>query len=62
VATGERRKLTLTPARRKALRVQGQYMGLLRGLKPRARLQAKAVAKKQGIAAALEFARKARKR
>jgi len=32
-----RRKLVLSPARRAALKVQGEYMGLVRRLKPRER-------------------------
>ncbi len=30
-----RRKLTITPARRAQLKLQGQYLGYMRGLKPR---------------------------
>src|SRR5688572_2173301 len=30
-----RRKMTITPKRRAALKLQGRYMGMMRGMKPR---------------------------
>lgn len=53
-----KRKLKLSPARRAALKVQGQYMGYLRGLKPAQKKSVKAVAAAKGIAAAVVAARK----
>jgi hypothetical protein len=52
-ATGQKRKLKVTPARRDALKVQGRYLGLLRGLKPRDRARVKAIAKSQGVSVAV---------
>ena len=37
-----RRKLTLTPQRRTQLKLQGQYMGYMRQLKPRQKAQVRA--------------------
>jgi hypothetical protein len=53
-----RRKLTLTPARRAALKLQGQYMGYMRKLKPKQKAQVKAVREKMGIRAAIGAARR----
>lgn len=53
-----KRKLKLSPARRAALKVQGQYMGYLRGLKPAQKKSVKAVAAAKGMAAAVIAARK----
>ena len=52
------RKLKLSPARRAALKLQGQYMGYLRNLKPRYKAQAKALRETKGIRAAIVLARK----
>lgn len=52
-----RRKLTLTPARHAALKLQGQYMGHVRGLKPRQKAVVKAVKVKKGILVAIGVAR-----
>jgi hypothetical protein len=52
------RKLRLSPARRAALKLQGQYMGYMRGLKPGQKKSVKAVAAARGIAAAVVMARK----
>jgi hypothetical protein len=57
-AVRPKRKLTLTPARSKALKVQGQYLGLLRGLGQRDRARVTAIAKEQGVAAAVTLGRK----
>ncbi len=53
-----RRKLNLSPARRAALKLQGQYMGYMRGLKPAEKNKIKAVAASKGVGAAVEAARK----
>lgn len=52
------RKLNLSPERKAALKVQGQYMGYLRGLKPRQKTQVKALAARRGMKAAVVLARK----
>jgi len=53
-----RRRLTLTPARRAALKLQGQYMGYMRKLKPRQKAVVKALREKKGIRAGIAAARK----
>ncbi len=53
-----RRKLTLSPARRAALRLQGQYMGYTRGLKPAQKKRVKALAASKGVAVAVKLARR----
>lgn len=53
-----RRKLRLSPARRAALKLQGQYMGYLRSLKPRQKARVKAVRAKNGVRAAITLAKK----
>jgi hypothetical protein len=60
--TARRRKLRLSPERRAALKEQGQYMGYLRGLKPRQKTQVKALRVTKGIRAALRLAQKLAKR
>lgn len=57
VATKPRRRLRLSPQRRAALKLQGQYMGYLRGLKPRQKARVKAVAAARGVRAAVAVAR-----
>lgn len=52
------RKLNLSPARRAALKLQGQYMGYMRGLKPRPKARVKALAASKGVRAAVALARK----
>jgi len=52
------RKLKLSAERRAALKLQGQYMGYLRNLKPRQKAQAKALRETKGIRAAIALARK----
>ena len=53
-----RRKLKLSPARRAALKLQGQYMGYMRGLKPAQKKSVKALAASKGVSAAVALARK----
>ncbi|HZE89166.1 MAG TPA: hypothetical protein VE404_06440 [Verrucomicrobiae bacterium] len=50
--------LRLTEARRKALKLQGVYMGTMRGLKPRQRAQVKKVRAEKGIRAAIAVAKR----
>ena len=57
-AAKPKRKITNTPALKAARVMQGRYMGRLRKLAPRDRKRAKAVAKKQSVAAAVKFADK----
>jgi hypothetical protein len=52
------RKLKLSPARRAALKLQGQYMGYMRGLKPRQKARVKALAASKDIRAAIALARR----
>lgn len=52
------RKLKLSPARRDALKLQGQYMGYMRGLKPRQKARVKALAASKNIRAAISLARR----
>jgi len=52
------RKLTLSPERRRALKLQGQYMTAVRALKPQKKAQVKAVRESQGFPAALALARR----
>lgn len=56
------RKLRLSPARRSALKLQGQYMGHLRTLKPRQKARVKQLRTTRGVRAAIEFARRLAKR
>ncbi len=53
-----RRKLKLSAERRAALKLQGEYMGFLRGLKPRQRSQVKALRAAKGFGRAVALARK----
>jgi hypothetical protein len=43
------RKLTLSPARQAALKLQGQYIGYMRGLPPRQKAQVKALKLAKGM-------------
>lgn len=52
------RKLRLSPARRASLKLQGQYMGHLRNLKPRQKARVKAVRATKGVRAAITLARR----
>ena len=52
------RKLTLTPARRVALKLQGQYMGYMRNLKPRQKTRVKEIRATKGIRSAIVAAKR----
>lgn len=56
--TRPRRKLTLSPERRAALELQGQYMGHLRGLTVRGKAQVKALRVAKGLRPAVALAKK----
>jgi len=47
-----------SPARLKALKLHGRYLGYIRQLKPRQRAEVKAVMEKKGVEAAIKKARK----
>jgi len=51
------RKLNLSPKRRAQLKLQGQYMGYLRNLKPRRRSQVRKIREAKGMRAAIAKAR-----
>ena len=53
-----KRTLRLTPARRAALKLQGQYMGYMRGLRPRQRAEVKALRVSKGVPAAIALAQR----
>lgn len=53
-----RRKLKLMPARLKALRLHGRYLGYMRQLKSRAKAEVRALRGKKGVRAAIARARK----
>ena len=53
-----RRKLKLLPARLKALRLHGRYLGYIRHLKSRAKAEVRALRAKKGVRAAIARARK----
>ena len=53
-----RRKMTITPKRRAQLKLQGAYMGYMRGLKPAQKARVKAVKEKRGFEAAIRVAKK----
>jgi hypothetical protein len=53
-----KRKFTMTPKARAAMKRQGQYLAALRRLKVGERNRVKALARKEGVAKATEFARK----
>ncbi len=52
-----RRKLKLSPARLKALRLHGKYLGYLRHLKPRQKAKVRRLRTEKGIRAAIARAR-----
>ncbi|MBZ5637420.1 MAG: hypothetical protein LAO51_01545 [Acidobacteriia bacterium] len=54
----QKRKLKLSPKRRAELKLQGQYMGYVRRLKPRQKAQVKALRMEKGVRAAIEIARR----
>lgn len=55
---GRRARRPVSPARRKAMQLQGAYMGIVRGLPPKQKAQVKAVTKDKGVAAGLQLAKK----
>jgi hypothetical protein len=55
VSAPARRKLQLSPAALAARKIQGQYMGLLRGLSQADRERVKKHAKENGVSAAVKF-------
>lgn len=55
---GVRRKPRLTAEQRRALKLQGKYMGTMRGLSPAQRTRIKKIRVKRGIQAAINAARK----
>jgi hypothetical protein len=52
------RKLRLSPARRASLKLQGQYIGYMRSLKPRQKARVKALRAANGVRAAINLARR----
>lgn len=61
-AAGQRpERRSLSPAARRARKLQGQYIGALRSLTGRDRDKVKAIAKTDGVAAAVRMARGIRK-
>jgi hypothetical protein len=55
-ATPTRRRMNLSPKQRAALKLQGKYMGTMRGLKPGQRAAVKRVRAEKGIQAAIREA------
>lgn len=55
---GQRPKLRLSADRRAALKLQGQYMGYIRSLKPREKVRVRALRASKGVRAAIGLARK----
>jgi hypothetical protein len=55
-APAGKRKLRLSAKGLAARKLQGQYLGLLRGLGPGPRVRVKKVAREKGVAEALKFA------
>jgi hypothetical protein len=53
-----RRKVKLMPARLKALRLHGRYIGYMRHLRSRAKAEVRALRAKKGVRAAIVRARK----
>ena len=56
-AAPAKRKLNLTPARKAALKLQGQYMGYLRNLKPKQKAEVKALKVAKGVRSAIARAK-----
>lgn len=52
------RTLKLSPQRRAALRLQGQYMGFMRKLRPRQKARVKALKARKGFRPAIALAKK----
>ena len=53
-----KRNVKLSPQRRAALKLQGQYMGFVRRLKPKQKVDVKAIKASKGFPAAIALARK----
>ena len=53
-----RRRRRLTPAQHAALKLQGRYMGTMRGLKPTQKAKVKRIRAQRGIRAAIAAARR----
>jgi len=58
VAKPSRRKPRLTAQRRAALKLQGKYMGMMRGMRPSGRARIKKIRAEKGIEAAIAAAEK----
>ena len=56
--SGDKRKLKLSPARRRALKLQGSYLGYMRQLKPAQKARVKAVKANGGMRPAIAMARR----
>jgi hypothetical protein len=56
-AEAPRRTLSLSPARMRALKLQGAYMGALRSLGPRQKAKVKALRASKGMDAAMRLAK-----
>ncbi len=54
--TSARKKMTISPKRRAALKLQGRYMGMLRGMKPRQASAIKKIRAAKGYEAAIRAA------
>ena len=52
------KKLRLSPARKAALKLQGQYMGYLRNLRPAQKAQVKKLREAKGTKAAIQLAKR----
>jgi hypothetical protein len=57
-AKARRGSLKLSPKRRAALKLQGQYMGYIRNLKPRQKARVKALKAKKGYRPAIALAKR----
>lgn len=56
--TTPKRTLQLSPARRKALKLHGQYLGNMHGLNPKQRTQVKKIRAAKGVRAAIAAAKR----
>jgi hypothetical protein len=56
--TDHRARPTLSPRRRAALKLQGQYIGHIRLLKPRQKAQVRAARASKGVASAIALAKR----
>jgi hypothetical protein len=57
-ATGEPRRLKLSPKRRAELKLHGRYLGHMRQLKPRQKARVRAVKQRNGYHAAIALAKR----